>query len=183
MLVIAEGFPFPLADFIVLTNQYYGDLLTETKIEININAMGMFEEYVGGNKRTYHYNSDNNVSCIVTEYSEDGINWEINIKTYYHYSNVGINEINGINIFVSQNIPNPASDIALFKYSIPTDGKIQFTVYSISGQVLYVHTEEAKSGENTLKLSVSDLASGMYFYSMEFEGKRIVKKMSVEKIK
>jgi hypothetical protein len=92
-----------------------------------------------------------------------------------------IKNINGVNISVSQNIPNPASDVALFKYTIPTDGKVQFTVYSISGQVLYIHTEDAKSGENALELSVSHLASGMYFYAMEFDGKRIVKKMSVGK--
>jgi len=92
-----------------------------------------------------------------------------------------IKEINGMNLFVSQNIPNPASDVALFKYSIPTNGKVQFTIHSISGQILYVHTEDAKLGENSLELSVSHLASGIYFYSMEFNGQRIVKKMSVKK--
>ena len=92
-----------------------------------------------------------------------------------------IKNINGVNISVSQNIPNPASDFAMFNYTVPTDGKVQFTVYSISGQVLLVHTEDAKSGENCLKLSVSHLASGMYFYAMEFDGKKIVKKMSVKK--
>jgi len=96
-------------------------------------------------------------------------------------NHVGIKNINGVNIYVSQNIPNPAGDVTLFKYSIPTDGKVQFTIYSISGQVLLVHTEEAKQGENSLELSISHLASGLYFYSMEFNGQRSVKKMGVKK--
>ena len=93
---------------------------------------------------------------------------------------VGINEINGATIFVSQNIPNPAHDIAMFTYSVPTDGKVLFTVYSVSGQTLYVRTEDAKSGENTLEVSVSNLSAGLYFYSMEFDGKRVVRKMVVD---
>jgi hypothetical protein len=177
----ASQYPVPISDFIVLKNQYNGDLLTETKIELNINVMGMYEQYLGGNKRTYSYNSDNNVSCEVTEVSEDETDWEIVSKIYYHYSNVGINDINAPYIAVSQNIPNPASDFAMFNYTVPTTGKVQFTIYNISGQVLLVHTEEAKSGENCLKLSFSHLASGMYFYAMEFDGKKTVKKMSVEK--
>ena len=93
---------------------------------------------------------------------------------------VGINEINGATIFVSQNIPNPARDIAMFTYSVPTDGKMVFTVYSVSGQVLYVRTDDAKSGENTLEVSVSNLSAGFYFYSMEFDGRRVVRKMVVD---
>ena len=181
MSVVAEGYPVTITNFIVVENQYNGELLTETTTDININFMGMYEQYITGKKQTYSYNSDNNLSCVITESREDGTDWEIATKIYYHYSNVGIKDIDALYIAVSQNVPNPASDIALFNYTIPTSGKVQFTIYTISGQVLYTHTEDAKSGENCLKLSVSHLTSGIYFYSIEFDGKRIVKKMSVGK--
>ena len=93
---------------------------------------------------------------------------------------VGIKTINN-NIYfdMHQNFPNPVKDITLINYTIPTDGKIQFTVYNLNGQLIFFQSEDAKSGENTLKLPVSNLTSGIYFYSMEYNGKRIVRKMNV----
>ena len=286
LLLVTDFMPVPVPNFIVLTNQYNADLLTETKIEMNVDIYGLFDQYLGGVVRKYGYNWDNNVSCIVEESSLDGTIWGIDSKIYYEYDiqdifdievvsvdtsgtsghnanivvtlrnrslstpsqtiplyiliegceehtpperiydniapinpyteikvtipfhiphssfsitayidsqddypendtakmdcgSVSIKDINNANISVSQNIPNPAYDIAMVKYSVPTDGKVQFTVYSISGQVLFTQSEEAKTGENSLNIPVSHLASGLYFYSMEFNGQRIVRKMSV----
>ena len=178
--------PIPLNDFIVLTNQYNANLLTETKIEMNVDLnmppIITFQQYLGGMMRRYGYNEDNNLSSVIVESKIDATPWTVDSKTYYYnYTKVGINDINNENLAVYQNIPNPARDIALITYNIPTDGNVIFTVYSTNGQSLFVQSEEAKAGENTLKMPVSNLATGMYFYSMEFDGQRITKKMSVQR--
>ena len=178
-LITSPFLPIPPISFVSLTNLYESDLLTETTTEVSVSVPQYGEYYLGGNKKKYSYNSDKNVSCIAAEYNDNGTSWTLDSKMYYHYAHVGIKNVDNAPIFVSQNIPNPASDVAVFTYSIPTDGKVQFTIYSVSGQILYVRTEDAKSGENTLELSVSNLSAGLYFYSMEFDGKRIVRKMAV----
>jgi hypothetical protein len=178
--------PIPITDFIVLTNQYNANLLTETKIEMNVDInipfVITFQQYLGGTMRKYGYDGDNNVSSVIVESKMEGMPWTVDSKTYYYnYTKVGIKDINNVNMAVYQNIPNPARDIALITYNIPTDGNVIFTVYSTNGQSLFVQSEEAKAGENTLKMPVSNLATGMYFYSMEFDGQRITKKMSVQR--
>ena len=177
-LTLASDFITIPVPFVSLINLYEGDLLTETTTEVNVNYMG-YGDYLGGSKQKYSYNSDKNLSCVATEYSEDGLSWTSDSKIYYHYAHVGIANADNAPIFVSQNIPNPARDVAMFTYGVPTDGKMVFTVYSVYGQVLYVYTEDAKSGENRLELSVANLSAGFYFYSMEFDGMRVVRKMMI----
>jgi hypothetical protein len=66
-------------------------------------------------------------------------------------------------------------------YSVPTDGSVTFNVYSISGQVLYSQTVETTFGAHSIELNTSALAAGLYFYSMEFKGQRLVKRMVIER--
>ncbi len=294
-VVIMIPIPISIPDAIVLTNQYSGDLLTETKTEINISYAGLMDFYVG-TKQKYGYNSENNIFFMSQEYSMDAATWEMVLKTYYYYDNdifkdlaiVSLNEpfgqtdiigesinisvtlenkspdtvyqnvnitalirnpngetietltdiipsvnafgvithtftdsytvpnestysitvyidsydnnpsndtlqsqrtaippqnitnIDKTNISMNQNFPNPANDVTLINYNVPTDGKALFTIYNVNGQSLLFTSEEAKSGENMLELNVSNLASGIYFYTMEFNGQRIVKKMNIK---
>jgi hypothetical protein len=82
-------------------------------------------------------------------------------------------------ISMSQNIPNPSNGTTRIDYSLPTDGEVSFHVYTISGQELFNQVVETTSGKHSIELNTTSLASGLYFYSMEFKGQRIVKRMSV----
>jgi hypothetical protein len=92
---------------------------------------------------------------------------------------IGINETSALQISMSQNTPNPAKGKTRIDYSIPTDGEVTFHIYSISGQLLFAKTVETLFGRHHLELNSSALAPGIYFYSMEFKGQRLVKRMSV----
>jgi hypothetical protein len=94
--------------------------------------------------------------------------------------NVGIGTLKGIDGFsIYQNIPNPANSSTRIDYTIPEAGKIVFHVHSVSGQLLYSKTEEAASGKQSLELNTSSFASGIYFYSIEYKGQRLVKRMMI----
>jgi hypothetical protein len=82
-------------------------------------------------------------------------------------------------ISMSQNIPNPSNGTTRIDYSLPTDGEVSFYVYTISGQELFNKVVETTSGKHSIELNTTSLASGIYFYSMEFKGQRSVKRMSV----
>jgi parallel beta-helix repeat protein len=83
-------------------------------------------------------------------------------------------------ISLSQNIPNPASNITKVEYSLPHDGKATFNIYTTAGQVIYSQSVDATVGKNNIIFDLNGLSSGIYFYSMEFEGQKLVRKMSVK---
>ena len=93
-------------------------------------------------------------------------------------NHVGINNISGLSISMEQNIPNPANDNTLIKYSVPQDGEVNFKIYSVNGQILYDKAENIQSGDNQIEINTSNFAAGIYFYTMEFEGQRITKRMN-----
>jgi hypothetical protein len=92
---------------------------------------------------------------------------------------VGISETGNTRISMSQNTPNPATDKTRIDYSLPSDGEVTFHVHTISGQELFNKVVETTSGKHSIELNTTSLATGIYFYSMEFKGQRIVKRMSV----
>jgi hypothetical protein len=96
-------------------------------------------------------------------------------------NNVGVETL-ASNVFtLGQNIPNPAKSTTRIDYSIPEAGEIVFHVQSVSGQLLYSKTIEATNGANSLEFNTSTLAAGIYVYSIEYKGQRLIKRMSVQK--
>jgi hypothetical protein len=94
---------------------------------------------------------------------------------------VGILDRTNVSFTMEQNIPNPAKRNTTINYSIPQDGEIVFHVYSISGQLLYTKQEDVSFGSHQIELNLSDYAAGIYFYSMEYKGQRLVKRMSIKR--
>ncbi|MDR1200792.1 MAG: T9SS type A sorting domain-containing protein [Tannerellaceae bacterium] len=80
---------------------------------------------------------------------------------------------------IEQNIPNPANKSTRINYSIPEAGEVVFHLHSISGQLLYSETIETISGKHNLELNTSRLSSGIYFYSIEYKGQRLIKRMMI----
>jgi hypothetical protein len=94
---------------------------------------------------------------------------------------VGILDRAKVSFTMEQSIPNPAKESTLINYSIPQDGEIVFHVYSVSGQLLYTKKENVSFGDHQIELNLSDYAAGIYFYSMEYNGQRLVKRMSIKR--
>jgi hypothetical protein len=95
--------------------------------------------------------------------------------------NVGIETLEGNGFTLGQNIPNPATNSTRIDYSIPESGEVVFYIQSASGQLLYSKTIEAASGINSLEFNTNTLAAGIYIYSIEYKGQRLIKRMSVQK--
>jgi hypothetical protein len=80
---------------------------------------------------------------------------------------------------LGQNIPNPANNHTRIDYSIPEAGEVIFHLHSVSGQLLYAKTIEATHGKQSLELNTNAFAAGIYFYSIEYKGQRLVKRMMI----
>jgi hypothetical protein len=93
----------------------------------------------------------------------------------------GIAKISGTGLSLGQNIPNPAKENTRIDYIVPTDGEVLFAVYSITGQTLYSETVTSVAGEHRWEFNTSHLAIGIYYYSMTFNGEKLVKKMTIQR--
>ncbi|MDD3331471.1 MAG: T9SS type A sorting domain-containing protein, partial [Bacteroidales bacterium] len=82
---------------------------------------------------------------------------------------------------MGQNMPNPASAATQITYSIPQEGVIHFTLTTITGQLIHSQDISSAAGSYSLEFDTQHLAGGIYYYSMEYQGQRIVKKMTIQK--
>lgn len=84
---------------------------------------------------------------------------------------------------LKQNYPNPFNPVTNIIYSIPQPGKVNLTIYNILGQKVatLINNEAIKAGVHTLEFNAAHLATGMYFYRIEFQDKMLVKKMMLIK--
>ena len=92
-----------------------------------------------------------------------------------------VNDITEISWTLGQNIPNPAKLLTSIPYVVPQEGTVIFTVMSINGQIFYREVIQTLAGSHRVELNTDKLSNGMYYYSMEYKGQRIVKKMTIQR--
>ena len=96
-------------------------------------------------------------------------------------TDLGLIEQEGDVMLLGQNIPNPAKSQTVVNYQVPTDGTVVFTLTTVTGQVIYTTTQEVEAGRNSVEFNTENLAAGIYFYTMDFNGQRLTKKMTIRK--
>jgi hypothetical protein len=64
---------------------------------------------------------------------------------------------------------------------VPQDGEIRCILSSVKGQVLYQEVQQAEAGKNEFYLPTNHLSNGIYYYSLTYKGKTIVRKMNVQR--
>lgn len=77
---------------------------------------------------------------------------------------------------LEQNYPNPFNPSTVIPFSVPQSGEVHISVYTVLGQLLSRRSYTVQSGEYSVQWS-SKGAAGTLFYTIEFNGKRITKKM------
>jgi len=85
------------------------------------------------------------------------------------------------------NYPNPFNPSTTLRFSIPSDGKVQISIYNIKGQkVRDLLKQDMQAGMHTITWEGKDnnnrpVGSGIYFYRLEHGGKTTVRKMALVK--
>jgi hypothetical protein len=79
---------------------------------------------------------------------------------------------------LSQNYPNPFNPTTEIQYSIPKSGFVTLKVYNVLGQeVMTLVNQQQTAGSYKVNFSASNLASGIYMYSVESGNVLLTKKM------
>jgi len=81
----------------------------------------------------------------------------------------GINEATANQLFLSQSMPNPASDYTFINYSLPKGEKASIEVFNSYGQLVF--SESIDSEAKSHRLNTSTLAQGVYYYHLVSGGK------------
>ena len=92
---------------------------------------------------------------------------------------IGVKDLNSVKVTLEQNIPNPAENTTSIPYSIPEAGEVIFRVHSMNGQTIYTQTLQSESGKQLIELNISNFSSGIYLYSIEYKGQKLVRQMNV----
>jgi hypothetical protein len=130
--------------------------------------------------RSYTVPNDSVYYLIVYTNSQDNYPNNDTMTIRRETISVGIEALKSIDGFtLYQNIPNPAKGSTRIDYSISEAGTIVFNLHSISGQLLYSKTIEASNGKQSIELNTNTFAAGIYFYSIEYKGQRLVKRMMI----
>jgi len=94
---------------------------------------------------------------------------------------LGVEDFDQNNFWLAQNMPNPTSGLTNIEYSLPFDGDVQFNLINFIGQKVYTLNQKMNAGKHLLNLNLNNLTAGVYYYTLEFKGKRLAKKMVINK--
>ncbi len=81
---------------------------------------------------------------------------------------------------LEQNYPNPFNPSTIINYELRITSYVQLKVYDVLGKELITLVNELRpSGNYKIEFNGSDLSSGIYFYSLQIDGKVIATKSMV----
>ena len=83
---------------------------------------------------------------------------------------------------LNQNFPNPFNPTTTISYSIPQNASVSITIYDLLGSVVKTLINENKlTGNHSIIFNASDIASGIYYYTIKANGFIETKKLVVLK--
>ena len=78
---------------------------------------------------------------------------------------------------LDQNYPNPFNNITLIGFELVSSGEVELPIYDQKEiALLTLINEYREAGDYTTEWKTSKVASGVYYYVVNFEGKQLVKK-------
>src|SRR4030095_11344756 len=83
---------------------------------------------------------------------------------------------------LGQNYPNPFNPSTTIKFSVPKDGNVTLKVYDLNGQLIKtLVNQRVIAGNYSADFEGSNLASGIYFYTLDAADFKETKKMIMVK--
>ena len=81
-------------------------------------------------------------------------------------------------IQLHQNYPNPFNPITSITFELPEDSDVQLSIYNLTGRKVRTLIHEMKdAGKHTIQLNGNNLSSGIYFYVLDAQSNKLVKKL------
>ena len=157
-------------------NNYGFEIQRKSEIE-DWSKVGFVEGYGNSNSPKYYSFTDASVSKKGT-YSYRLK--QIDIDGQYEYSdvvNVTLN-IADIRYQLNQNYPNPFNPTTTISFTLPEQTNVKLTIYNVFGEEITTIVNDVKdAGTHNIIFTAQNLASGMYYYTIETENYSATKKL------
>lgn len=91
---------------------------------------------------------------------------------------VSVPEVIGDGLILGQNQPNPFSESTAIHFALPTAGQTKLYVTDVLGrEVMSLVDDRLESGTHSFDINGKTLNAGIYYYTLEFDGHEITRKM------
>ena len=193
-MIMATPLPVELVSFSVYLNDGFAELQWKTATESNNNGFDIERKsvagwekvgFVQGNGTTTSENSYN-FRDDVNKLQNDIISYrlkQIDFNGSYEYSaEVQINRIAPSDFSLMQNFPNPFNPTTQINFSVPQTSHVILKVYDVNGsEVATLLNQNKSAGNYAIDFNASDLASGIYYYTITAGSFSSTKKMILVK--
>ena len=85
--------------------------------------------------------------------------------------------VNAGRFVLDQNYPNPFSGQTVVPFSLPEAGMVHFFVMDAMGKMVHNFEGFFPEGDNHVTLDMEAYSSGIYYYGIEVDGQRQMRKM------
>lgn len=76
-----------------------------------------------------------------------------------------------LKFILAQNYPNPFNGITIFKYQLPSSGNVRLSIFDLLGkEVAIIENGYRTEGDHEVSYKANQIASGVYFYKLQFLG-------------
>lgn len=161
---VATSYQVQLYEGIVISSQY---IVTDTLITDTL-----FTSKVLQSNKIYSWRAKSRNSI-------DESPWSLH-SSFKTTSSTDIIEIENIpvNLKLYQNYPNPFNPSTTIKYDLPEESNVKIVIHNILGEeIKTLKNEYNNAGTYTVIFDAGNLSSGIYFYTIITDKKRIVNKM------
>ena len=95
---------------------------------------------------------------------------------------VSVPDLGDMGLVLSQNFPNPASDLTTVAYYLPKGGKARLELRDLYGRPVWGRSLGLQEGGWYKEgIETASLAQGLYYYTLSFEGRKLTKKLLISR--
>ncbi len=73
--------------------------------------------------------------------------------------------------------PNPFNSVATVQFDLPANTQWTYRIFNIAGQTVFETSGKSVGTTNEIRWEANDMATGIYFGTLYFEGQKVVEKM------
>ena len=94
----------------------------------------------------------------------------------------GVEELSNNGLTLGQNMPNPTTGVTTVNYSLENAASVSVDVYDVAGKkVMTVAQGNKVAGNHKVSLDLSNLNSGIYYYTLTADNNSLTKKLVLTK--
>ena len=119
-----------------------------------------------------HYTHQSTFGETIVKYTlfeRGNLDNSVSVVVIFKYSLTGIEDNSFNDITFSNAYPNPATNTVNFDYKLSSNSNATISIVNLLGSV--VKRSNLNPASNKISIDVSDLPQGVYFYSIDLDGK------------